>query len=676
MIWLNKSEDPVRLQERRRLRILSSFFSFIIVVVLFRALMFQVWKREPWKTLAPSQYEQQVKLVAKRGIIYDRDMNILAMDLPIVSLAVDPTQIKNQEKVVSLLSRTCGDREDHYRELLRSAKGSSFVRIKNDIPEEERKKLAESKILGFIFLKERKRVRPYEALAPQVIGITNGMHQGVGGIEQVLDEVLRGEDGWAIFQRDGLNRNFSSVDYPEKQPKDGNHVILTLNHVYQSIAEEELKKGVERHKAKGGSAVLLDPFSGEVLVMATAVGERLQSQQSKFEEILKNWTTQVEFEPGSTFKIVTAAAALEEGLFTPKSLIHCENGSYRLANHTIHDHDKAFSWLTLSQVLENSSNIGIAKIGRKLGKKTLYKYAQNFGFGNSTGIPLPGEVSGILRPVYHWSEFSTAAMSFGQGISVTSLQLACMVAVIANGGELVKPVILKAIVDTNGEEVKTFSRKVIRRVVSEETAKQLREILVKVVRSGSGTEARVKGVEVAGKTGTAQKSVPDFKGYYPGAYVSSFIGFWPAEAPMFVLVVVLDEPRDMYWGASSAAPIFSRIVQRITGLPESPWHPGQKEKNGKTQTKFVFSHWRQEADHGSSKEDRREKRIDSPYHVPNVMGLSIREALQQLAIRGIEVKVEGSGIVIHQTPEPGRKVEKGMICQLACQKSQTKAALQ
>ncbi len=641
--------------ERKRLYIVGLLFSSLILVVLFRLFTYQVWKREPWKSLAPGQYQRRVTLIAKRGIIYDRDMNILAMDLPVSSLAIDPTQVESDHTTFSALARILGGDRKTYEELVEKKEKKSFVRIKQEITEKQKKSLMESKIQGLIFVEGRKRVHPCGTLALQVIGIVNRQSRGVGGVEQAMDRILRGEDGWAVLQKDGLNRKFSCVDYPVEKPINGEHVVLTIDHVYQTIVEEELRRGVIEHRARGGSAVLIDPFTGEVLAMASVLGDRIKDKNEYFEKLMQNQAVQVDFEPGSTFKIVIASAALQEGFFRPNSLVHCENGAYHLAGYTIHDHNKGYAWLTLSQILEYSSNIGMAKVGRKLGKKVLYKYAQDFGFGNRTGIGLPGEVLGILRPAYQWSDFSTATISFGQGISVTALQMACMVSAIANGGELLKPRIFRTVLDGGGRELKTFPEEVLRRVISQNTADKMKTILENLVERGSGTEAKVEGIRIAGKTGTAQKSVPGFKGYVPGAYVSSFVGFWPVDVPAFVLVVVLDEPKGAYWGARSVAPVFGRIVGRIVGLPTAPWSPQEKQKKN-PEKKFVFSSFH-----------KKENIIDSKHVVPRVVGLSVREALQRLSGRGIEISVEGSGIVVEQKPKPGSKVEKGMACQLICQ---------
>ncbi len=667
MRLIDTQYHPIQKKEMKRLRLLGLFFSFSIGMILFRVFMFQVWKRDPWNALAQPQHQQYVKLTAQRGVIYDRNMNILAMDQPMLSLAVDVTQVADIESAARTLTRIFHGNKSVYLDIFKRNKDKKFVLIENDITMNQRDSLFKSKIDGLIVFETRKRTHPYGTLGGQVIGITNVDHRGVNGVELVLDDTLKGEDGWSIYQKDALQRNYSSLDYPTKQSTNGHHVVLTLDHAYQSIVEEELERGVANHGAKGGSVVLMDPFTGEILAMATVVGNLKNGEQSDFDSMIQNQPVQVDFEPGSTFKIVVASAALEEQLFHPNSHLFCENGSYSFAGHTIHDQNQSYGMLTLSEIIEYSSNIGISKIGKQLGKNVLYKYIQNFGFGNRTGIGLPGEVPGILRPVYSWSDFSIAAISFGQEISVTTLQEACMVSTIANGGELLKPTVYKFILDENGNKTKTFLKEVIRRVISENTAAQMRIIMENVVKEGTGTGAKVKGISIAGKTGTAQKSEPGFRGYIPGVYVSSFIGFWPADTPMFAMVAVLDEPKNNYWGSQSAAPIFSRIVSRIAGFSSIPESPSREATENNSEENVIFSS--QSINNNLESESRKEysSMNDSPYHIPQLRGLSVREALKILSSRGIEGRIEGSGVVVRQDPQPGVKIIPGMVCYLRCQ---------
>ena len=418
-----------------------------------------------------------------------------------------------------------------------------------------------------------------------------------------------------------------------------------------------------RHKAKAGTAVLMDPFSGEVLAMANVQGHPSRTGEVDFNDRMRNLAVQWDYEPGSTFKIVTLAAALEKGGFDPDSLVFCENGAFRLGANVINDHEKAFGWLSLSRVIEESSNIGTAKVAMAMGPKVLYEYARNFGFGNKTGVQLPGESSGILRPLYDWNDHSTAYVSFGQELSATALQLTGMISAIANGGELVKPRMVRQILDSEGRVVKSFDRQVIRRVITRRTAARVGAILEKVVMRGSGSEATVPNIRIAGKTGTAQKSVPGHRGYLPNTRVSSFVGYWPAEAPRYAMIVVLDEPIYKYWGSHSAAPLFGQIVNRIEGMPASD--AVSQRFSDAAAGPFTYASLEQEAPRTAQPlQPPSSHQAVSPYHVPNMVGLSLRQAMTRLAELGLEARMSGHGRVVSQTPPAGTPVTSELVCQL------------
>lgn len=645
----------------RRLGVMGWIFFGIVMILVFRAFTIQVWQRKPWINETDARYQQRIPLHAKRGLIYDRNFNVLSMDGEEISLAVDPQLLREKENCFAVLGDILGGSAREYERVC--AGTSRFVRLDGHLGEDKKQALSDSKLPGLIFMNERKRLQPYEQLGSQVIGVTDDSHQGVGGIEQACDAVLRGEDGWTIYQKDGLNRVFVTIDYPVESPIHGKDVVLTIDHTYQSIVEEELNKACRDHQAKGGSAILMQPFTGEILAMASSFGKIPTDVENVFAFKMQNQAVQCDFEPGSSFKVVAVSCALEEGILEPNSLIYCENGSYQLADQVVRDHDKKYDWLTLTEVLENSSNIGMVKVEKKIGNKLFYQYMRNFGFGNRTGISLPGEVSGILHPLYHWDEFTAGTMAFGQGISVTTLQMACMTSVIANGGELIKPILLRMIMDGD-TPVQQFEPQVIRRVISEKTADQMKTMMERVVTHGNGTAAMVDRVPVAGKTGTAQKSIPGHHGYLPGAYVSSFAGFWPVASPQYVLVVVLDEPEKQYWASTSAAPLFSKIVERISGVgphtwPERPVVPPRAKKDY-----FIFS--KLEQSQPTSKQQEIPAQPLSPHLVPDMRGLSIREALCLLAERNIKATVEGNGVVREQDVPPGSRVGGVSECHLKC----------
>ncbi len=645
-----------------RLRMLCVIFPVCILGVLARSFQFQVLEREPWVRTAEMQYTAREILSARRGVIFDRNKNILSMDVDGQSLAVDPGKVENKNQLADTLEILLNFEKSNFNSLLQSAARSRYVMLQRHIDHGIKARLENMDEPGLIFENSFARMRPGEDLALPVLGLVNENGEGVWGIEQWGNKYLSGKDGWAIGQRDALNRRYKSIDYPVEKPVNGNNIVLTLDHALQAIVESEIERALQVYSAKNGIAVLMNPMNGEIYSMVSLQNKQAYDGENDLMEKIKNRAVQWDFEPGSVFKIVTAAAALEEGGYEPNTLIYCENGSYQIGRHTINDRNKSFAWLTLSRVIEESSNIGSAKIGEKIGKNTLYKFAQNFGFGNRTGIGLPGEASGILRPVFEWTPLSVASVSFGQEVSVSALQLACMISAVANGGELLKPQLVKRIENNYGQTIKSFDRRVIRRVIKTETAASLTSILANIVETGHAEGARVKGIRTAGKTGTAQKSLPDIRGYLPGLYVSSFVGFWPVEAPMFALVVIIDEPKGQYYGSENAAYVFGRIAERVMGVPV------QEE----TSIFHLAVYNDKQADGLKEISEKEKMNASKPalqrskYHMPDVRGLSVREALQVLSEYKLPVEIEGNGVVSTQKPHPGERLSSEMIFELFC----------
>jgi cell division protein FtsI (penicillin-binding protein 3) len=664
-----KGWEPVDGKDARRLRRTAWFFLALIAVILGQSARIQIFDRDEYLKNRPL-YSQKSTLYSKRGMICDRNMNVLAMDLTTYTLAVDLTILKDLRRAAAAFAKTLGGDPESYMPRLTKNRRDPFVTIKKDVTDAQKAELTDAGLKGLLFNPTRRRVHPCEALALPVLGLTNAEHRGIAGIEQQMESELNGENGTETRQVDGRNRTHASPDDPVLTPKDGRHVVLTLDQTVQTVIEEELRLGVDGYRAEYGSAVLMDPFTGEILGMASVSARDFDDPGSDLIENIQNRAAQIAFEPGSTLKIVTAAMALEDKLYDPETTIYCENGAFRFAGQVIHDHDQKYGMLTFSQVLEYSSNIGITKISKKLGRKRLFKSLQNFGFGTRTAVDLPGEASGFIPEAHRWNDFTTAAIGFGQGVSVTTLQLASMLSAVANGGELLKPQIIKCFIGADDEEPAPVKREVIRRVISPETAGLIGAMLENAVKQGSGKTARVEGIRIAGKTGTAQKSIPGVKGYLPGTYTCSFAGFWPREAPRYVLVVVLEEPKESYYAALSAAPVFANIVERMVGLPTSPWMLKEPEREAGGKGRFQFSSGIRKTE-SRRESSPRETVNGSPYHVPDLVGYSLRQALQELAKRQIEARVEGDGAVVKQSPEPGRPIEPGMVCFLLCSQNRT-----
>jgi len=501
-------------------------------------------------------------------------------------------------------------------------------------------------------VKEHRRFYPNSEIGAQLVGFTGLDPEGLEGLELEYDTLLLGQSGYLVTGRDALGRGMESGDDSVREGVHGNSLHLTLDRNLQYLVEKELAAGVKAAHAKAGMAVLLDPNTGEVLAMASqpdynpnAIADHKPSQW-------RNRAICDTYEPGSTFKLFTVAAALEEGLITPGSKIYCENGHYRVGGRTIHD-TKKYRELRVDEILKYSSNIGVAKIGKKLERELFYGYIRDFGFGEALGIDLPGEVGGLVHPPERWFEVDLAAVSFGQGLTVTTLQMANAVAAIANGGYLMQPYVVDQVLGNDGRLVAQHRPHLVRQVISEQTARAMREMMTGVVdEEGTGTRARVPGFNVAGKTGTAQKVDPVTGGYSVDKRVASFVGFVPADDPKLVLAVTIDEPQGIPYGGVVAAPVFSRIAsQALIDLNVAPTEPvvheaalpplPDDEQGGYRVASYT--------DLGESSGKR----------MPRFVGLSYRQSLQAMAESGLNVKLTGTGTAVKQYPAPGAPIAYG-----------------
>lgn len=541
----------------RRLRAVILVFFLLLSSCLARLCYVQFFKSRYLYNIANQQHNVYIELEPLRGTICDRNLKPQAINIPCDSLYASPRQIENKKKVLRALEETLGLSNAYLKNRLYRDK--AFVWIARKLSLQEVNNVKKLNLAGLGFMRESKRCYPNKNLTSQEIGFAGLDNIGLDGLELYYNDYLKGSSGWAQVLRDARQNKLLW----EKMilPKDGYELVLTIDEFIQFIAERELDRIYRTFHAKGASIVVLDPNTAEVLAMANRPTFDPNNAQEATLDSRRNRAVCDMFEPGSVFKIVTASAALEEGRFREADRFFCENGSYRVANHTLHDH-QPHGWLTFKEVFTQSSNIGTTKVAQALGADIVYKYAFKFGFGKKTGIDLPGEISGVLKDTRIWSKTSIGAVPIGQEVGVTALQLACATSIIANGGKLMKPFIVKELRDRRGEVIKEFKPEVVREVISPQTAKRVKDIMVSVVEEGTGKLARVSDFKVAGKTGTAQKIEPT-GGYSHSKYVASFIGFAPAENPLITVIVTVDEPHPYYFGGVVAAPAFKRIVQDV-----------------------------------------------------------------------------------------------------------------
>ena len=606
-----------------------------------RLVQIQILDSNKYQAIARKQYEVRIVLPTTRGNIYDRSGSILVSNSMFFSYAADPKIVGDGASAVAKrFSRVFGRSEQIYLEKLESEK--RFVWLERHVSPEVAKRLQANTLEGVAELNEPKRLYHYDNIGGQVIGCTNTDNVGISGIEFSRDAQLRGIDGFVVMQRDGMGRKRPSADYPRQDPVHGHSIGLTIDVRYQSIVEDELKKGVDRMKAVAGLALILNPSTGEVLAMSHYPSLNPYDVAQTDIQTLRARAVSDMYEPGSVFKIVTASAALENKLVEPTQIFFAEHGKYKVPLNggkfrLITDTHESGN-ITFQQGMELSSNIVMAKVSDIIGAERLYTQARDFGFGMPTGIELSGEASGELKRPVEWSGATLNSIAYGYEIAATPMQIAAAYCAVANGGVLMKPYLISSEMNENGELIHSGRPEKIRRVISEETAKTLKDFFIGVVERGTGQVARIPGITIAGKTGTSRKFV-DGK-YETGSYNASFVGFFPAEKPEIVCLVILENPKTGgYTGAMASAPIFKAIAQQIIN------------NNG------LFSK------NAVAKND--EKGNPTLTTVPNVSHIQREIAEGILENSGLRVNTLGDGdIVYRQIPEAGKKVPRGESVQL------------
>ena len=629
------------------------FFCFVLITG--RMFQLQVLKKEQLYKLAARQQHVQIPLVPKRGTVYDSKGNELAVSIEVDSVYADARRVADAEKTANELASILQIDRKELKQRFKSHRPFEWVQRK--ISSKEAEQIKTLKLPGIFFLKENRRFYPNSQLAAHLVGFVGLDSKGLEGIEFQYDALLNGENQVWTAARDALGREIAMGKVPFEKEDHYRNIVLTIDKPIQHITETELDRGVEKWGAKGGMAIAMDPSTGKVLAMASYPTFNPNQFIQYRSKSWRNGAVSDVFEPGSLFKVFLAAAALEEQVVRPSDSFFCENGSYTVYDRTIHDTSR-HGWLTFQQILKFSSNIGASKVGEKMGRERFYRYISAFGFGEKTRINLPGEGKGIVHHPRYWPPVALDTISFGQGISVTGIQLVTALSAIANGGFLMRPYVVEKIMNEKAEVVQSFQPETVRRVISEETAKRMTWLLkASTEKGGTGEGAVPAGYGVAGKTGTAQKVDSLLAGYSDDRYISGFMGFAPAEAPKLVLLVVVDEPQGGNYGGVVAAPIFKAIVEKV--LPYLQVVP----KGAVVVRSELDSAPRKEASGTQPLIDGiKVGKGAGAVVMPDLTGLSMRNALTRVEGRGLIIKVSGNGKVVEQTPRPGTVIEKGDIC--------------
>ena len=552
---------------RIRCAIVCLAFTGLFSLFSFRLIYLQMIKHDEYAGLAAEKHVYKQTIYAERGAILDANGEVLAHNIPGETVVADATHVNDRAALIPVLAEALKLPRNELAEKLSGDR--RYVVLKREVSTSTtaalRKQLQSQKLRGIYFERDATRVYPNGSMLCHVIGFTDFDHKGIQGVEASMEDYLHGHDGFRFIEHNRAGQEIVVYRGQERAPRDGYRVNLTIDLNLQNIVENEIDAAVREYRPEKATIILMRPETGEVLAMANRPHFDLNQRSEAKPEQMKNRAIIDMMEPGSTFKIVTAAAALNEKKVRPDTTLFCENGVWNYGGRPLHDHH-GYGVMSVQDILIKSSNIGAAKLALSIGEQKFYEYIRRFGFGERTGIELPGEISGIIRPPTTWSKISITRIPMGHEVGVTPLQMTSAMATIANGGKLITPRIVKSITKPDGETVTTFSPSVLRQVVSPETAQQVSNALRDVVSErGTAAGAAVQGFSVCGKTGTAQKVDPN-GGYEQGKYVVSFSGYMPAENPQFVALVVLDDAKpkagELNYGGTIAAPIFARVAEK------------------------------------------------------------------------------------------------------------------
>jgi cell division protein FtsI (penicillin-binding protein 3) len=646
---------------RFRIATLLSFFLILFIALITRAFQIQVLNGQSLKDRAERQHTTTLRVESERGIIFDRNGEKLAVSIMSDSVCADPSKIEDPRgtaaKVAVILNM---DRET----ILKKFSGAkNFCWLARRITPDQAALVEQLDLDGVFIIKEPKRFYPNGELAGHLIGFVGLDASGLEGLELRFDEYLKGAPERLKWTRDAKGKRlYPRIDPAVSKQKESSNLILTIDSRIQYLVESQLKEAVQSKGAKGGLAVVMDPKTGEILALANEMGFDPNNFSKFGAGGGKNKVVTDCFDPGSTFKPFLAAAALEEGVYKETDQIYCENGNYAIANRVIHEAQrKRHGYLSFADVIKYSSNIGAVKISERLGKEKFYDYITRFGFGQKTGIDLPGETAGLLRPVQNWTRVDASTIAFGQGISVTAIQLISALSAIANQGVLMKPYIVRGLVDKQGQVIKKFTPMAVRQVISPQTAKRMTTLMTNVVGDpdGTGKNARIVNVNVAGKTGTSQKFDFARHAYSSERVRTSFMGFFPAEDPQVAILVILDEPQRDKWGGVASAPVFKKIAEQIltcfkTHIRNNPIYEEEKI-NRDVKLKLVA------ADPAMDRQKNEQNPSDESI-MPDFRGLTIRDALRKAKERGVELQIAGNGWAVNQVPAPGVAVGEPRYC--------------
>lgn len=655
----------------KRERILVTLVLFMFTAFVARLVQIQVFEHDTWAKIGRKQSETLLLEYPNRGEIRDRSGVPLAVTLPLTyAVGYRPKRGVSPEAVAGELARHLPMSRTTLRAKLRT-QGFTYVARRVDV--QVKKKLAALKLPCLQFDEEPRRAYPGDTQAATVVGFCNVDGSGMEGIEAAMNDVLSGELHRELCRVDAHRISRSPLAYDPPSKCLGASVTLTIDVQLQTVVDDAMREGMKGRTYERACALLIEPVTGDILALTTMPAFDPNRPGDAPPEARKCWPITDVYEPGSTLKIVPITKALESGKLSRTSQIFCEHGSYRVRGATLHD-THPYGNLTVNDVLAYSSNIGSAKISEQFSRAEIYDVLRAYGFGNLTLVEMAGEQPGYVPPPYLWSGPTQANLAFGHGLSCTPLQLAMAYASIANGGKLMKPRLVRSVDYPSGDHTE-YPVEVVRKVMTPDIAAELTDMLVGVVEHGTGEPAAIKGLRIAGKTGTAQKVNQARKTYFDNRFVSSFVGFFPAEKPKYVLLIVVDDPQGEHYGASVAAPTFRAVVEEILTIRtndfENPPVPSNtvefatREKLRESRSRDIAATPVSYSTLFKTDSRRDESSKDTArVVVPNLERLPLRKAIQELSRRRLNFKLSGTRMVITQSPPPGTLVPVGTVCEL------------
>lgn len=669
-------EAPRSGNSHRRARWVALGLVAWMLLIGARLVQLQVHQHDDLSARARNQQIGTIETSPTRGEVLDRQGRELARSIETESFFADPREIPNTDETARRIAAITGQDRAELANRLREAKasGKKFVWITRRLDVPTANKLDVLELEGVFSRKEPKRYYPNDSLAAHVLGFVGSDEVGLSGVEQYYNEKILGDSGKLFLEMDRDRRAFESY---EVQPHPGQTVVLTIDQVIQYRTEQALNAAVQRAHAKSGTAIVMDPRTGEILALANAPSFD-PNQPTGSAESRSNGALQSIYEPGSTFKIVAYSAAIEKGLVKPEDKIDCQMGQITVAGRLIHDHHP-FGVLTVADALAQSSNVGAIKLGLLVGNESMYEFMKRLGFGSRTGIDLTGESPGILRPLNRWQPSSIGSLAMGQEVGVTPLQMASAYSVIANDGQWIKPHLVRELRASDGT-VLYQAKPEVRRALKPETVAALRTMLEGVTLRGTARKAQLDGYSAAGKTGTAQKIDPKTHAYSSTKYIGSFVGFAPVSNPAVVIIVVIDEPQGAYHGGDVAAPVFREIAEQILPdlgvLPDVELKPGtqliaqapmptaqsvkvaqqQNEDREATLPKVTARNFS-----GQASEVVFAVATKRGVLMPDLRGQSVRDVARMCAQLGLRLEARGDGRALRQMPEPGAELDSGQV---------------